>query len=96
MNWLKRAKQGIKTWRKKTLPDGLWDKCPACGEILYKKEIIKLLSICPKCFYHFRITAPEYLDIITDPGSFEHRSYQGVDAHATTWQPVERRDTVTR
>jgi len=32
----------------------------------------------------------------TDPGSFKHRSYQGVDAHATTWQPVERRDIMTR
>lgn len=71
MNWLKRAKQGIKTWRKKTLPDGLWEKCPSCSEILYKKELTKLLSICPKCSYHFRITANDYLGIMTDTASFE-------------------------
>lgn len=70
MNWLKRAKQGIKTWRKKTLPDGLWEKCPSCGEILYKKELVRSLSVCPKCTYHFRIGARDYLDILADEGTF--------------------------
>jgi acetyl-CoA carboxylase carboxyl transferase subunit beta len=70
MNWLKRAKQGIKTWRKKELPDGLWDKCPSCGEILYRKELLRQLSVCPKCDFHFRINASTYLDILIDDGSF--------------------------
>ncbi len=70
MNWLKRAKQGIKTWRKKNLPDGLWEKCPSCGEILYKKELSKLLSVCPKCSYHFRVSARYFIEILTDTRTF--------------------------
>jgi acetyl-CoA carboxylase carboxyl transferase subunit beta len=70
VNWLKRAKQGIKTWRKREVPDGLWEKCPSCGEILYKKEIARLMSVCPKCAYHFRIGAKDYIEIITDAGTF--------------------------
>ncbi len=70
MNWLKRAKQGIKTWRKKKVPGGLWLKCPSCGMILYQKELVKSYSVCQKCSYHFRIGAAEYIDLITDQYSF--------------------------
>jgi acetyl-CoA carboxylase carboxyl transferase subunit beta len=70
MNWLKRAKQGIKTWRKKSLPDGLWLKCPSCGMILYRKELKKSHSVCQKCSYHFRIGSSEYIEILSDENSF--------------------------
>ena len=70
MNWLKRAKQGIKTWRKKNLPDGLWEKCPSCGEILYVKELSRHMSVCSKCDYHFRIGASEFIRLMTDDNSF--------------------------
>lgn len=70
MNWLKRAKRGIKTWRKKSLPDGLWLKCPSCGMILYRKELKKSLSVCQKCSYHFRIGSSEYIEILSDKNSF--------------------------
>jgi acetyl-CoA carboxylase carboxyl transferase subunit beta len=70
MNWLNRAKRGIRTWRKKNLPDGLWEKCPSCGEILYVKELARLMSVCSKCDYHFRIGAREYLDLMADENSF--------------------------
>ncbi len=70
MNWLKRAKRGIKTWRKKNLPDGLWEKCPSCGEILYAKELVRSLSVCSKCDYHFRIGSSDYLGLLTDERSF--------------------------
>ena len=71
MNWLKKAKQGIRTWRKREVPDGLWEKCPSCGEILYRKELLRQQSVCPKCEYHFRVNASTYIDILTDDGSFE-------------------------
>ncbi|HER42856.1 MAG TPA: acetyl-CoA carboxylase carboxyltransferase subunit beta [Candidatus Eisenbacteria bacterium] len=70
MSWLNRAKRGIKTWRKKNLPDGLWEKCPSCGEILYSKELIRSLSVCSKCDYHFRIGSSDYLGLLTDERSF--------------------------
>lgn len=71
MNWLTRDKKGIKTWRKKEVPDGLWEKCPSCGEILYSKELARHLSVCPKCAYHFRISAATYIDILFDQSTFE-------------------------
>ena len=71
MNWLRKAKQGIKTWRKKEVPDGLWEKCPSCGEILYRKELLRQRSVCPKCEFHFRINASAFIDILVDEGSFE-------------------------
>jgi len=70
MNWLKKAKRGIKTWRKKNLPDGLWEKCPSCGEILYVKELVRSMSVCPKCDYHFRIGSSDYLGLLMDEKSF--------------------------
>ena len=88
MNWLKRAKQGIKTWRKKNLPDGLWEKCPSCGEILYVKETERLNSVCHKCDYHFRIDAKRYLDLITDAGSFME-----LDAELRSGDPLEFKDS---
>ena len=44
----------------------LWIKCPACGEILYARELEKNLNICRKCSHHFRLTAPDGLAITLD------------------------------
>ena len=67
---MKKAKRGIKTWRKKNLPDGLWEKCPSCGEILYVKELVRSMSVCPRCDYHFRIGSSDYLGLLTEDKSF--------------------------
>jgi len=88
MNWLKKAKQGIKTWRKRDVPDGLWEKCPSCNEILYRKELLRQRSVCPKCEYHFRINASAYIDILADEGSFEE-SEQGL----SSVDPLDFRDS---
>jgi acetyl-CoA carboxylase carboxyl transferase subunit beta len=70
VSWLRRRKPGIKEARKREVPDGLWRKCDGCGEIIYHKELERSLWTCPKCGYHFRITSPQYRDILVDPGSF--------------------------
>lgn len=88
MNWLNRAKQGIKTWRKKNLPDGLWEKCPSCGEILFKKELMKLMLVCPKCTYHFRIGARAYMEIIADTATFNE-----MDSDLVSSDPFEFKDS---
>jgi acetyl-CoA carboxylase carboxyl transferase subunit beta len=81
MSWLKRAKQGVTTAQKKTLPDGLWQKCDYCGEILYTKELEKRLWVCSKCNYHFIIDIDRYIEILCDPGSFAetHRGLRSGD-----------------
>jgi acetyl-CoA carboxylase carboxyl transferase subunit beta len=48
------------------VPEGLWTKCGSCKEIIYRKEVVKNLSVCPKCAFHFRIGARERLELLFD------------------------------
>jgi len=68
----RRSKAAGKAARKHldALPDGLWTKCPKCGEILFSKELEKNLKVCNKCGYHFKLRAAERLAITVDAGSF--------------------------
>ncbi len=69
MDWFKRKDKKIKGKNKKAIPDGLWEKCPSCKEILFKPELDKNLSVCRHCDFHFRMNFRYYLDIILDKGS---------------------------
>jgi acetyl-CoA carboxylase carboxyl transferase subunit beta len=62
-----------------TLPDIGWQRtvrflnresCKNCEEIIYSKEIERNLNVCPKCDYHFRISARERIDLVIDEGTF--------------------------
>ncbi|MFH0980730.1 MAG: acetyl-CoA carboxylase, carboxyltransferase subunit beta [Planctomycetota bacterium] len=53
------------------VPAGLWEKCEACGAMVYRKEVEANLWVCPECNYHRRIDARTRLEQLTDPGSFE-------------------------
>ena len=55
MDWFKRKDKKIKEKNKKAIPDGLWEKCPSCKEILFKPELDKNLSVCRHCDFHFRM-----------------------------------------
>lgn len=70
MAWFKKTKEQQKIEKKVKIPEGLWVKCENCKEIVYKKEIDKNLRVCPKCNYHFRISARERLRLMVDEGSF--------------------------
>jgi len=57
---------------KKSVPDGLWHKCPSCQAVLYHSDLEKNHSVCPKCNHHHRITARTRLDLLLDSeGQFE-------------------------
>ncbi|MEW8013779.1 MAG: acetyl-CoA carboxylase, carboxyltransferase subunit beta [Candidatus Sedimenticola endophacoides] len=56
---------------KRTVPEGLWAKCPGCGAILYRAELERNQDVCPKCDYHNRIGARRRLDIFLDPDNRE-------------------------
>lgn len=72
MAWFRRSKQNISPdSQKKDLPDGLWEKCPSCGEIIHTKHLAENLWTCFKCNYHFRIGSKEYINILLDKGSFK-------------------------
>jgi acetyl-CoA carboxylase carboxyl transferase subunit beta len=53
------------------VPEGLWLKCPACGEMLYRKKMEENCHACPECRHHFRVNAQQRIDMLVDPGSFE-------------------------
>jgi acetyl-CoA carboxylase carboxyl transferase subunit beta len=52
------------------VPEGLWSKCQNCGEVLISKDIEKNLNVCPKCNFHFRVSARKRLELLLDEGSF--------------------------
>ena len=57
---------------RKTVPEGLWHKCPSCDAVLYFTDLEKNLNVCPKCGYHNRLNARNRLDSLLDPeGRFE-------------------------
>ncbi|MBW2688451.1 MAG: acetyl-CoA carboxylase carboxyltransferase subunit beta [Deltaproteobacteria bacterium] len=72
MAWFKKSKAPIAPVGKKKIqmPEGLWTKCKNCEEIIYSKEIERNLNVCPKCDYHFRISAQERIDLVIDKGTF--------------------------
>lgn len=74
--------------KKVKMPSGLWIKCNSCGEIIYKKEVEKNLHVCPKCNYHFRISARKRIEMVFDEDSC---SYLSENLEATN--PLSFRDT---
>jgi len=69
--------------RKKELPDGLWVKCPKCGEVLFTKNLDENARVCTACEYHFRISARARLGLLVDENSFEEW-----DAELLTQDPM--------
>lgn len=57
---------------RRTVPEGLWVKCPSCETVLYKSDLEQNVNVCPKCAHHHRIGARARLDAFLDPeGRFE-------------------------
>jgi acetyl-CoA carboxylase carboxyl transferase subunit beta len=70
MSWFERIRSPIKTERRtRSVPEGLWTKCPACDAVLYKAEIERNLHVCPKCSHHMRINGRDRLMRFLDAGS---------------------------
>jgi acetyl-CoA carboxylase carboxyl transferase subunit beta len=53
---------------KRTVPEGLWTKCDACSAVLYRPELERNLSVCPKCSHHMPVSARTRLENFLDPG----------------------------
>jgi len=72
MSWFKKEKTPLAPPEKKSrVPEGLWSKCLGCGEILYKKEVIRNQFVCPRCNYHFGLSAADRLTMLLDGGQYE-------------------------
>lgn len=74
MSWLEKLMpKRIRTesTSKRKVPEGLWDKCPKCGAVIYGAELERNLQVCPKCEHHFRITARSRINYFLDDGHSE-------------------------
>ncbi|MGH8119861.1 MAG: acetyl-CoA carboxylase, carboxyltransferase subunit beta [Gammaproteobacteria bacterium] len=67
---------------KRTVPEGIWTKCPGCNAVLYRAELERNLEVCPKCSRHMRIGARVRLNSFLDP---EPRIEMGIEI-----KPVDR------
>lgn len=73
MSWLKKllpSKIRTETAQKKGVPEGIWVKCESCGDVLYRAELKRNLSVCPKCNHHHRLSARERLALFLDDNEY--------------------------
>ncbi|MGH7197910.1 MAG: acetyl-CoA carboxylase, carboxyltransferase subunit beta [Candidatus Omnitrophota bacterium] len=61
----------IRILKRRDIPEGLWTKCEECGEIIYNKTLEEDFKVCPKCDYHFTLSAPERVAQLIDEGTFK-------------------------
>src|SRR5205809_1469059 len=89
MAWFRKEKKPKEAVEKSVaIPEGLWIKCEDCKEIVYRKEVEANFNTCPKCSYHFRLTARERFDIL-----FDDAKYKEFAGDIRSADPLEFRDT---
>lgn len=76
--------------KKREMPEGLWHKCPSCGEVIHNLQLNQNLKVCPKCDHHFTIGAFERLETLLDPDTF-----QEMDQNLVSIDPLEFRGVAT-
>lgn len=67
----KRSIRSLVGQKKSDIPEGLWNKCPSCSQMLVQTDLKQRLRVCPNCEHHFTMTAPERIEMLLDPGSFK-------------------------
>jgi len=84
MAWFKKKENTIPVagTAKKEIPEGVWIKCEGCSAALFSRELDANQKVCPKCHYHFRLTAWERIALLADVGSFEELDANLVPADA--------------
>lgn len=89
MAWFRKEKKPKEAVEKQTaIPEGLWLKCDDCKEIVYKKEVEANSNVCPKCGYHFRLSARERFELL-----FDDNKYKEFATDIRSGDPLEFRDT---
>lgn len=91
MAWFSRSKAPkltVEEQERKDVPEDIWTKCPECAAILYTKELRRSYGVCPKCNYHFRVSAKQRLPLLVDRHSFFE-----MDAALRSPDPLNFRDS---
>ena len=91
MTWFKREKKGIEETtppeERRVRTEGLWTKCESCRTIVFRKDLETNLFVCPKCQFHFKMSAKQRLEMLLDGRWTEH------DAGMTSTDPLKFVDT---
>ena len=88
MAWFRREHEPLPAQEQESrVPEGLYVKCSSCKEIIYRKEVVANQSVCPKCAFHFRISARERLGLLCDAG------WEESDANLVSSDPLHFQDT---
>jgi acetyl-CoA carboxylase carboxyl transferase subunit beta len=89
MSWFTKEKTGIEKseGKKVKVPEGMWIKCQGCSETVMSKDVEANLQVCPKCGYHYRISARKRLEALLDGGT-----WQEFDAEITSVDFLEFKD----
>ena len=67
------SKPTVTSEKKRDVPEGLWQKCPNCSEVIHNLELVQNQRVCPHCDYHFTLSARERIGQLVDSGTFvEH------------------------
>lgn len=57
--------------KKQDMPEGLWTKCPSCGESLYEQALARNLRVCTHCGHHFTLNSGDRIASLVDEGTFQ-------------------------
>jgi acetyl-CoA carboxylase carboxyl transferase subunit beta len=91
MSWFKRDKKAIEQVtppeERRVRTEGLWVKCESCRAIVFRKDLEENLYVCPKCQFHFRMSAKKRLELLLDGKWTEH------DAGMVSTDPLKFVDT---
>ena len=79
-----KTKAGVDASEKKTLGEGLFLKCDACGDAVKKEDFERNLDVCPACGFHFHLTAEQWIDILADEGT-----WTALDTELSAADPLE-------
>ena len=76
--------------RKADVPENLWEKCPACGQMIFHRELESNHRVCPHCGHHMRIGWKKRLEILFDDGAYERVELQRVEVDPLRFRDRKR------
>ena len=79
-----KTKAGVDASEKKTLGEGLFRKCEACGDAVKKEDFERNLEVCPACGFHFHLAAERWIELLADEGS-----WSALDTELSAGDPLE-------
>ena len=73
---------------KSNVPEGLWTKCPSCGEVITQTELQQNLQVCPRCQHHMTLGARDRIESLADEGSFKEHDAEMLSVDSLKFRGV--------